>query len=297
MHIREEQAMSGDDPTGRGPRDPEDWQTTFRPDIPSPARIYDYLLGGKDNYPADRQAGDEIIARLPNSRQAVRWNRTFLRRAVRFLVNEAGIRQLIDIGTGLPTAGNVHEIAQQGGLPVRVVYVDNDPVVLAHGRNMLHGVPNTVILEHDLRAPGEILADPELRRLIDFSRPVGILLVAIFHFISDDDDPAGIISELLAPFPAESCLVLSHVTQDGTPAVGDTVRNVYDEATAQAFVRSHDEVLSLVRGLDLVEPGLVWLPQWRPEPGTVLPDHPEEFYAYALVARKPRIVPPPGASA
>jgi hypothetical protein len=279
--------MNGDDQMARGSRDSEDWRTTFRPDIPSPARIYDYLLGGKDNYPSDRQAGDELIANLPNSRQAVRWNRTFLRRAVRFLVNEAGIRQLIDIGAGLPTVGNVHEIAQQDGLPVRVVYVDNDPVVLAHGRHMLHGVPDTVILEHDLRAPADILADPELRRLIDFAAPVGILLVAILHFISDDDDPASIITELLAPFPAGSHLVLSHGTQDGTPAVGDTLRNVYNEATAQAFVRSHDEVLSLVRGLDLIEPGMVWLPQWRPEPGTVLPDHPEQFYAYALVARKP----------
>jgi hypothetical protein len=270
----------------RDARGPDDWRTTFRPDIPSPARIYDYLLGGKDNYPADRQAGDEIISRLPNSRQAVRWNRTFLQRAVRFLVNDAGIRQLIDIGAGLPTAGNVHEIAQRDGLPVRVVYLDNDPVVLAHGRAMLHGVPGTVILKHDLRAPDEILADPQLRRLIDFSQPVGILLVAILHFISDDDAPASIIERLLEPFPAGSYLVLSHATQDGVPAVSDTLRNVYDEATEQAFVRPRAEVLSLIGDLCLVEPGMVWLPQWRPEPNAPPPDHPEESYAYALVARK-----------
>jgi hypothetical protein len=279
--------MDGDDPVTRGPGEPGDWRTTFRPDIPSPARIYDYLLGGKDNYPADRQAGDEIIARLPNSRQAVRWNRAFLQRAVRFLVNEAGIRQLIDIGTGLPSAGNVHQVAQHGRAGVRVVYVDNDPVVLAHGRAMLHGVADTLILEHDLRAPGEILADPELRRLIDFGEPVGILLLAVLHFISDEDDTAGIIAELLAPFPAGSYLALSHVTQDGTPAVDDVV-DVYAEATAQGYPRRRDQVLAMVRGLDLVEPGMVWIPQWRPEPGAEMPAHPEQSYAYALVARKPR---------
>jgi S-adenosyl methyltransferase len=278
--------MGGDDAVEPGgPGDSDDWRTTFRPDIPSPARIYDYLLGGKDNYPVDRQAGDEIVARLPNVREAVRCNRAFLRRAVRFLVNEAGIRQLIDIGTGLPTAGNVHDVARHADTGVRVVYVDNDPVVLAHGRHMLHGVPDTVILEHDLRAPGQILADPGLRRLIDFTEPVGILLVAILHFISDDDDPSGIIGELLAPFPPGSYLALSHGTQDGVPAVDDAA-NVYDEATAQSFPRRRDEVLALVRGLELVEPGMVWLPQWRPEPGAELPARPEEFYGYALVARK-----------
>lgn len=277
--------MTGDDPGRRGPRDPDDWRTTFRPDIPSPARIYDYLLGGKDNYPADRQAGDEIVARLPNVRESFRWNRAFLRRVVRFLVREAGIRQLIDIGTGLPAGGNVHEVAHHDNPEARVVYVDNDPVVLAHGRHMLHGVPNTVILEHDLRSPREILADPQLRRFIDFSEPVGILLLAIMHFIPDDDDPAGIISELLAPFPEGSYVALSHVTQDATPAVNEAL-DVYNEATAQGFSRRRDDVLALVRGLDLVEPGMVWLPQWRPEPGSEVPPHPEEFYVYALVARK-----------
>ncbi len=273
--------MSGD-----SPRERDDWRTTFRPDIPSPARIYDYLLGGKDNYPADRQAGDEIATHLPNIREAFAWNRTFLRRAVRFLVSEAGIGQLIDIGTGLPAGGSVHEVAMHANPATRIVYVDNDPVVLAHGRALLHGVPNTAILEHDLRAPAEILADPELRRLIDFREPVAILLVAVLHFISDADDPAGVVSELLAPFPSGSYVALSHATADGTPAINDAAK-VYDEATAQAHVRRHDDVLALVRGLDLVEPGMVWTPQWHPEPGAEMPPHPEDFYYYALVARKP----------
>ena len=259
---------------GAGPRDVDDWRTTFRPDIPSPARIYDYLLGGKDNYPADRQAGDEIAVHLPDIRQAVSWNRVFLQRAVRFLINEAGIRQLIDIGTGLPAAGNVHHLATQLA-----------PAVLAHGRAMLHGRPNAVILEHDLRSPAHILADPELRRCIDFAEPVAIMLVAVLHFIADADDPAGVIAELLAPFPPGSYLALSHATADGTPAVNDAAK-VYDDATAQAHVRAHDEVLALVHGLELVEPGMVWTPQWRPEPGAEIPAHPDRFFYYALVARK-----------
>ena len=272
---------SGEDPKGAG-----DWRTTFRPDIPSPARIYDYLLGGKDNYPADRQAGDQIAARLPNIREAFGWNRSFLRRAVNFLAADAGIRQFIDIGTGLPAPGSVHDVARQANPATRIVYVDNDPVVLAHGRDMLHGVPNTVILSHDLRAPAEILADLELRRLIDFSEPVAILLVAVVHFISDADDPAGIIKELLAPFPPGSYLALSHATTDGTPAVNDAAK-VYDEATAQAHLRRHDGVLALVDGLDLVPPGLVWTPQWHPEPEAEMPSRPADSVSYALVARKP----------
>jgi hypothetical protein len=271
---------------GESTRAPDDWRTTFRPDIPSPARIYDYLLGGKDNYPADRQAGDEIAAQLPNIRQAVRWNRTFLRRSVRFLVHEAGIRQLIDIGTGLPATGNVHEVAMQIDPATRIVGVDNDPVVLAHGRDMLHGLPNAVILEHDLRSPARILADPELRRLTDFAEPVAILLVATLHFISDDDDPAGIIAELLEPFPAGSYLALSHATADENPAIDDAAR-VFDGATVRAHVRCHDDVLALAHGLDLVEPGMVWTPQWHPEPGAEMPAHPEQFFYYVLVARKP----------
>lgn len=280
--TRESCALMSDD----SPADRDDWRRTFRPDIPSPARIYDYLIGGKDNYPADRQAGDEIATHLPNVRQAFAWNRAFLRRAVHFFVAEAGINQIIDIGTGLPAGGNVHEVAVAANPAARIVYVDNDPVVLAHGRDMLHGMPNAVILEHDLRAPAQILGDPELRRLIDFAEPVAILLVAVLHFIADADDPAGIVAELLEPFPSGSYVALSHATPDGTPAINDAAK-VYDEATVQAHVREHDEVLELVRGLELVEPGMVWTPQWHPEPGAEIPAHPEDFFYYALVARKP----------
>ena len=140
-----------------------DWRETFRPDIPTPARIYDYLLGGKDNYPADRAVGESMIAQLPNVRQAVQWNRAFLRRVVQYLVGEAGIRQIIDLGAGLPTAGNTHEIALAACRQARVVYVDHDPVVLAHARSMLHGVPATAVIGCDMLEPDTVLADSALR--------------------------------------------------------------------------------------------------------------------------------------
>ncbi|HJY72122.1 MAG TPA: SAM-dependent methyltransferase, partial [Streptosporangiaceae bacterium] len=164
-----------------------DWRETFRPDIPSAARVYDYLLGGKDNYPADRAVAESMIAQLPNVQMAVRWNRAFLRRVVRYLMDEAGIRQIIDVGAGLPTVGNTHEIAQDADPEARVVYVDHDPVVLAHARSMLHNVPGTAIIGRDLTEPERILADPALRELIDFGQPAALLLLSILHFVADSD--------------------------------------------------------------------------------------------------------------
>jgi hypothetical protein len=282
--------MSGDGPkASNGPPEPpgrDDWRTTFRPDIPSSARIYDYFLGGKNNYAADRDAGDQITARLPNIREAAQVNRAFVRRVVRYLVNQAGLRQLIDIGAGMPTPENVHEVAVAANPATRVVYVDHDPVVLAHARNMLQGTPEAVIIGHDVRAPADLLADPELRRLIDFAEPVGVLLVSILHFLADTDDPAAIIGELLAPFPAGSYVALTHVTADATAQVRAAAR-VYDAATTRMSVRSREEVLALVPGLDVVKPGLVWTPQWRPEPGDQVPAQPSDDYCYALLARKP----------
>jgi S-adenosyl methyltransferase len=282
--------MSGDGPkASNGPAEPpgrDDWRTIFRPDIPSSARIYDYFLGGKNNYSADRDASDQITARLPNIREAAQINRAFVRRVVRHLVNQAGVRQLIDIGTGMPTTENVHEVAMAANPATRVVYVDHDPVVLAHARNMLQGTPHAVIIGHDVRAPADLLADPELRRLIACDEPVGVLLVSILHFLADADDPAAIIGELLAPFPAGSYVALTHVTADATAQVRAAAR-VYDAATTRMFVRSREEVAALVPGLDVVKPGLVWTPQWRPEPGEQAPAQPSDGYCYALVARKP----------
>ena len=218
-----------------------DWRQTFRPDIPSAARIYDYLLGGKDNYPADRAVGESMIAQLPNVRLAVQWNRAFLRRVVRYLVREAGIRQIIDIGAGLPSAGNTHEVALETCPQARVVYVDHDPVVLAHARSMLHGVPGTAVIGQDMLEPDSILADPALRDLIDFDEPVALLFLSILHFVADEADPAGIIAKLLAPFPAGSHVAISHATPDEIPEVND-VERVFDEATTPAHVRSRTEI-------------------------------------------------------
>ena len=262
-----------------------DWRETFRPDIPSPARIYDYLLGGKDNYPADRAVAESMIAQLPNVRIAVHWNRAFLRRVVRYLVGEAGIRQVIDIGAGLPTAGNTHEIALETSPEARVVYVDHDPVVLAHARNMLQGVPGTAIIEQDLLKPEDILADSVLRGLIDFDQPTAFLFLSILHFVSDEADPAGLIARLLEPFPPGSHVAISHATPDTVPEVND-VERVFDEATQQAHVRSRDGVARLVAGMEIIEPGLVWPPEWRPESGDEIPANAAESYYCVVVAWK-----------
>jgi len=267
--------------------DDRDWRTTFRPDIPSAARIYDYLLGGKDSYPADRAVAESIIAQLPNARLAVQWNRAFLRRVVRYLVNEAGIRQIVDIGAGLPTVGNTHEIARDADAETRVVYVDHDPVVLAHARSMLHNVPNTAIIEQDLLEPDEILADPVLRALIDVREPTAFLFLSILHFVSDESNPAGLITALLDPFPGGSHVAISHATPDTVPEVND-VERVFDDATEQAHVRSRADIVKLVSGLELIEPGLTWPPEWRPDPGDVVPPNAAESYYCVVVARKPR---------
>jgi S-adenosyl methyltransferase len=261
-----------------------DWRDTFRPDIPSVARIYDYLLGGKDNYPADRAVGESMIAQLPNVKRAVRWNRAFLRRVVRYLVGQAGIEQIIDVGAGLPSAGNTHEVALGTCPRARVVYVDHDPVVLAHARSMLHGVPGAAVIGRDLLEPDSILADPALRELIDFGQPVALLFLSILHFVADEDDPAGIIAKLLAPFPPGSYVAISHATPDEVPEVKD-VERVFDEATTPAHVRSRAQIKELVAGMEIVEPGLTWPPQWRPEPGEEVPANAAESYYCVVVAR------------
>ena len=264
-----------------------DGRLAFDPEVPSPARIYDYLLGGKDNYPADREAAGEILAVVPDARISARENRAFMRRAVRYLAAEGGIRQFIDVGTGLPTQGNVHEIAQVHAPEARVVYVDNDPVVLAHDRSMLHNVANTAIVEQDVRRPARILGDDELAKLIDFDQPVGLLLVAIMHFVADEDNPAALIGALMDGLAPGSYLVLSHGTADSRPESAKAER-VFDRATARAYLRRRDEIQHMVAGLELIEPGLVWAPLWRPDPVTDSGDDPGRSHVYAVVARKPR---------
>lgn len=263
-----------------------DWMNTFRPEIPSTARLYDYYLGGKDNFPADRELAERVLAAVPEVREAARANRAFLQRAVRYLVAEVGIRQIVDIGTGLPTVGNVHEVAQKIDPGCKVVYVDHDPVVKAHALDLLHGTSNTAFIKHDLRDPEEILADPELRALVDFARPVAILLVAILHFISDEERPHAIVEQLLEPFPQGSFLAVSHATIDGRPELAPHT-GLYDKATSRFCPRSREDLEWLLAGLNTVEPGIVWIPQWHPDPETEHQEEPERTLGYAAIARKP----------
>ncbi|MCO5969852.1 SAM-dependent methyltransferase [Actinoallomurus soli] len=265
----------------------DDRQDEFRPDIPSPARVYNYILGGKDHYPADRVVAENTMAALPSARHAALENRGFLRRAVRHLAAEAGVRQFLDIGTGLPSYGQVHEIVQEIAPESRIVYVDNDPVVLAHGRDMLHGVDGTAIVRHDLRDPEGILADPALRRLLDLDRPVALLLVAVLHFIADDEDPYGLVRRLVKPLPAGSHLVISHATDDGDDEVETALKDNY-KTSSSAHVRTHAQVEAFFAGLELIEPGVVWTPLWRPdEASSPLRETPGRSVCWAGVARKP----------
>jgi hypothetical protein len=233
---------------------------------PHPARMYNVFLGGKDNYAADQEAARRILRTWPEVRAAALANRAFLQRAVRYLAAEAGIRQIIDIGTGIPSAGNVHEVAAEIAPETRVVYVDNDPIVHVHANALLTGSGTTTIILADLREPQAILADPALHAVIDFTQPVALLLVAIMHFIADEEDPAGIIATLRDALPPGSYLALSHGTADfHPPGLTERAAAMYQNAAAPLRLRSYPQIKSLFDGFDLVEPGLVQPPLWRPE--------------------------------
>jgi hypothetical protein len=240
----------------------------LRTDRPHPARVYDYLLGGKDNFPADRAAAEQGLQANPNSRIPPRENRAFLRRAVRYLAKEAGICQFLDIGTGIPTSPNVHEVAQAVTPTARIVYVDNDPIVLAHARALLTSSPEgkTNYIDADLRDTDKILASPQLRATLDLSQPIGLLLIAILHFIGDADDPHGIVEQLLGALPSGSYLAVSHLTGDFDPQAWEGVIAVYRRSGVTMQVRSLQEIQRFFDGLDLVAPGVVSLPHWRPDP-------------------------------
>jgi O-methyltransferase involved in polyketide biosynthesis len=229
-----------------------------------PARIYDSWLGGKDNFAADREAAELALQAYPALAEAIRSNRAFLGRAVRFLVG-AGIRQFLDIGTGLPAADNTHEVAQREAPDSRIVYVDNDPIVLRHAQALLTSTPEGACdyIEADLRVPETILA--EARRTLDFDRPVALMLLAVLQFIPDEDDPYGLVSRLTAALPPGSYLVISHPTDDFNPNRGESMR-VYNERSAeQAVVRDKAETARLFDGLDLLDPGVVPVARWRPD--------------------------------
>ncbi len=242
--------------------------------------MYDYYLGGKDNFAADREAAEKVLAIVPATRDAARENRAFMQRAVRHLAGR-GIRQFLDIGTGLPTQGNVHEVA---GPDAHVVYVDNDPIVLTHARALLAGSRSGVeVVQGDLRDPVAIMDEA---KLIDFSEPVAVLVVAVLHFVQDSDDPArliGLLKERMAP---GSHLVLSHACPN-RPAESDDISHVYDAATSGIRLRTRAEILPLFDGLDLVEPGLVNVAEWRPDLAELAPLQGVGDYLLGGVALKP----------
>ncbi|MFY1637348.1 SAM-dependent methyltransferase [Solwaraspora sp. WMMB335] len=232
---------------------------------PSVARMYDYYLGGSHNFAADRAAAQAMIAAVPEAPLMAQANRAFLRRAVQFLV-ESGIRQFLDIGSGIPTVGNVHEIAQRLAPESKVAYVDVDPVAVAHSREILVGNDRTVILHEDLRNPERILHDPQLRKLLDFDQPVAVMIVAVLHFVPDADDPAAILAALRDSLAPGSCLVLSQASDDGRS--DDERRDadeIYQRTDNPLNIRSRAALTAFFDGFELVEPGVVWVPQWRPE--------------------------------
>jgi SAM-dependent methyltransferase len=235
------------------------------PSVPNGARIYDYMLGGKDHFASDQAAAEAMIAANPGAPGTARANRAFLGRAVRFLAEEAGIRQFLDLGTGLPTQHNVHEVAQAVSPDARVVYVDYDPVVVVHGRALLATTGAVTVVEGDLRRPDEILAHPETRRLIDFDQPVAVLLVAILHFIPDEEDPAGIVARLRDAMAPGSHLVVSHTANESPAEVMAAAQQGFRLAGAPLTPRTRAQIEGLFDGFELVEPGLVEVSQWRPE--------------------------------
>jgi hypothetical protein len=230
------------------------------------ARVYDYWLGGKDNYAADRAAGDAALQAYPGLASSVRVNRAFLARVVRYLTAEAGIRQFLDIGTGIPTANNTHEVAQSVAQDSRVVYVDNDPIVLSHARALLTSDPKgaTDYIDADLRDTDRILA--EAARTLDFTRPVAIMLIAILHLVGDEDDPAAIVARLLDAVPPGSYLAISHVASDIEPEKMAEMRERLNRMVSQkGTYRTQAEVTSFFGGLELVPPGVVRIQEWRPD--------------------------------
>jgi hypothetical protein len=231
--------------------------------VPSVARVYDYLLGGKDNFAVDRELAEAILQQAPAARADALANRRFLGRAVAFLTR-AGIKQFLDLGTGLPSQNNVHEVAQRVCPDARVVYVDNDPVVRNHAEALLATDESTVVICEDMREPERILAHPDVQRMLDFSEPVAVLFAAVLHFVTDEQDPWGIVSTMTEPLAPGSYLTLSHITLENVPAdfVADGQER-YKNASAPLVFRSPDAITRFFDGFELVDPGLVHPTEWR----------------------------------
>ncbi|WP_432841072.1 SAM-dependent methyltransferase [Dactylosporangium sp. CA-092794] len=269
-----------------------EWSDRIDTTTPHPARRYNYWLGGKDNFAADRASGDAIATVYPAIRTAARENRAFLQRAVRFLAAEAGVRQFLDIGTGIPTADNTHEVAQSIAPASRIVYVDNDPIVLTHARALLTSTPEgaTAYIDADLRSPASILHHETLRRTLDFDRPIALMLIAIVHFLFDEDKPYETVGALVAGLPSGSYVGMSHGTGDLVPRAQRERAEAEIRAgrlRVDAVARSKEDVARFFTGLELLEPGIVPISQWRP----TVPEEDRPPLAdaslYGVVARVP----------
>jgi hypothetical protein len=259
--------------------------SAFDPYTAHPARVYDYWLGGKDNFAADREAAELALQAYPQLAEAVRSNRAFLARAVQYLTREAGVRQFLDIGTGIPASNPTHQVAQDEVPDSRIVYVDKDAVVLLHARALLKSTPQGVCdyLHADLRNPGEILE--QAARTLDFGAPVAVMLLLILQFISDSEDPYRLVSELVAKLPSGSYLVISHPTDDFNPNKrGESIQLYNERVPDQATLRGQDETARFFEGLDLVEPGVVSPSNWRPDSDLVRARHSSMWCG---IARKP----------
>ncbi|MER6395541.1 SAM-dependent methyltransferase [Kitasatospora sp. NPDC001603] len=282
--------MRDDAMTGwSGPVAAGEWQppAELNTGTPHPARMYDYYLGGKDNFPADREAAEKVIAAMPDARLGARINREFLGRAVEFAVGR-GVRQFLDIGTGIPAVGSTAEVAHRVAPDARVVYVDNDPIVLTHARALLayHPAGHTSVLHADLRDPEAILGDPGLKEALDLSRPVALMLVAVLHFVRDEEGAAETVARLRDALAPGSMLILSHGTQDFmTARAAAETTEVYSRASSPLVLRAQEEVREFFGDFELVDPGLVQLPLWRPR-AELPPRWQEAAPAYAGVAVK-----------
>ncbi|MFG3436220.1 SAM-dependent methyltransferase [Nonomuraea sp. NPDC047897] len=259
----------------------------FDPTTPNVARLYDYLLGGKDHLAVDREAAEEILRAAPEMRAAAGANRAFVLRAVRRLAT-AGVRQFLDIGAGLPARTTLHEVAGKAAPGARVAYVDRDPVVLTHVRALPADDGRLAVAEGDLRDPEAILKHPDVLRVIDFAEPVAIVLGAVLHFVADADDPARIVATLRRAVAPGSHLVLSHATGDARPAAMAAVARVYRRAGIPFTPRGRERITELLAGFALAEPGLVWLPQWRPDEADAIdfPADPASSLALGGVGRR-----------
>lgn len=256
-------------------------------DQPSAARMYDYYLGGSHNFAIDRRMAKQAMAMWPDLPLIMQANRAFLRRAVRFLVAR-GIQQFLDIGSGIPTVGNVHEVAQQANPAARVVYVDIDPVAVAHSQVILDANPDAAVIQADARRPEHILTHPTVHRLLDFQQPVAVLLVALLHFIVDDAEVRDLIRRLHAALPSGSYLAMTHASYEGKPRESQEHQRLYARTSTPMTMRARDEIAGFFDRFEVVEPGIVYIPLWRPEgPDDVLLDQPERCTGFAGVGYKP----------